>query len=263
MIVSRAIKNDNEEGFTLLGMICLFPSGLSFDDLIQLANLKFIPSDWDALLQKMLNSKDASAKLMKPAFPESDHGGKKTTQPPSRNQLLEEEETKSADKVTSKAELWVDEIDSEKIKPGNYYWLTIQKDTVRNGLFFQPSQSVHSYLKRSLRTSLTKQILDKFEYLTILSLSLISGAKNNFHYNERLLENSLVSEHGVWKMRDENYIYQKYRDSSREMSYLEKLEDQSFKDLKQVFWSHDSNFLSLLEVELINDLLSQGNSNYA
>lgn len=99
--------------------------------------------------------------------------------------------------------------------------------------------------------------MEKFEYMSILALSLINGARDNYYYNERLVENSLISEHGVWKIRDENYIYKKYLDaSSRELTYLETLEGQSFKELKNVFWSHDANFLTLLEADIVNDLLN-------
>ena len=233
-------------------MICLFPSGLFHEDLTQLSKLRFIPEEWDTLLQKILNSKDASSKLIKPATPESHRRSteRKLTFGPGKG-LTRTEEKKST------ANLKIEDSESEKIKAGNYYWLQIHKDATRKGLFFQPSQSVCSYIKRSLKSSIHQAMMEKFEYMSILALSLINGARDNYYYNERLVENSLISEHGVWKIRGENYIYKKYLDaSSRELTYLETLEGQSFKELKNVFWSHDANFLTLLEADIVNDLLN-------
>ena len=241
-------------------MICLFPSGLFFDDLVQLSKLNFIHAEWNILLQKILNTKDTN-KLAKPPTPEikarTHHAlERKLTPNPTRTiSTVMFEERKSTLDISR-----TDDFENEKIKAGNYYWITIHKDSIGKGLFFQPSQSVCHYIRRSLKTSVYKPFLQKFEYLTVLSLSLIIGTRNNYYYNERLVENSLIAEHGVWKIREDNYIYQKYLESSRELTYLETLEKHSFKELKSIFWSHDSNFLSLLEVDIINDIIKNSSN---
>lgn len=245
-------------------MICLFPSGLFFDDLVQLARLSVIDEEWITLLPKIIHSRDDGSKNLvapTPGIRARPRGSeRKTTFNAPRNFFhFEKRDVPQNLNKTASPIPFYDENDVEKIKAGNYFWVTIHKDTIRKNLFFQPSQSVYNYIKRSLKAYSYQHFLEKYEYLTLLSLSLINAVKNNYYYNERLLENSLVAEHGIWKIREDNYIFKKYLESSHGLTYIEDL-DIPFKELKSIFWSHDPNFLSLLEVDIANDLLKHSSN---
>lgn len=222
-------------------MISSFPSGLGWEDLEELCHLKIFRPDWEDILARLL-SQDQDAEK-----PEGEEIEEEVEE--------EEEEVEEEDEG---GEVSIQERKS-KINTGNYFWITVARGNNSN-LFLKPAQSVYQFIAKNLRNEYPEWQFAKLEYLTLFALTLIERAKTHYFYNEQLIENSLVCEHGIWNFREENSFYKDQIEGEMTSIYLRRMSFDGMKELWTIFQEHETNFLSCLELELIKPLLaSPGN----
>ncbi len=201
--------------------MCLFPGGLSYEDMEELALQERVPANWKWILISYLKPR-------------------KQSDSPSTEV---EDEPLGVEK----------DLDRNDFKPDNYIWINIERDKITNEIYFKPTQFVSRYIEKNLQEDFIEQAMKKLEYMTLLGLAMIEKAKSNFDYNEKLVEFSGVNNYGIWKPLHSN-IFNIYHEKNKH-EYLSSLE-LSLSELKQYFNYHESNFLSCLELSTITNILS-------
>jgi len=215
------IKTLGMKTYNLVTFMCLFPGGLSYEDMEELALQERIAANWKWVLISYLKPRKQSG--------------------PSGE--VEDDEPLGSEKV----------LDRNDFKPDNYIWINIERDKTTNEIYFKPTQFVSRYIEKNLQEDSIEQAIKKLEYMTLFGLAMIEKAKANFDYNEKLVEFSGVSNFGVWKP-PHNTIFNIYHEKNKH-EYLNSL-DLSLSELKQYFNYHETNFLSCLELSTITNILS-------
>jgi len=237
-------------------MICLFPSGVSSSDLVQMSRLEVIPSNWAVILKQLLTAEQTrSTAKRKSAIVQSDSDD-------DGEESEDEEEVKEESK--SPAEESQHPKDVQLLKPGNYFWTVIVKDPQQELLYYQPAQFVNKYIDRKMKPEVAHLELRKLQYLTLLALSLIRRMTRANLYHEKLAENSSVNCYGLWAPNPNNSFYQKYIMDQRNLTYIDfpKEGPDSFDLIKimKVFEFHETNFLGCIDSDTIQTIIqSDGN----
>ena len=153
------------------------------------------------------------------------------------------------------------ELDAKpRIAPGNYFALNITEDSTReNVLFFSPSESALMYTKKIATDDQLDMLLAKMTYLGLLCLSMIEQAKVENLYNEHLVEYSMICDHGIWLKRKDNSLVQDWYKLRENFGFQnkEKSAEGPSTELYKIFQMHESNFLSVLDVEQMKMLLEK------
>ena len=238
--LSRTIRNTDETAYELVILICLFKVGLTTYDLQELQILKMVPQSWIKMLQELFSrGNDVES---------------------TENSCLEEQKSEMSD--TSPA--ITQNKDFKVIMPGNYFWIVISRDSNINALFYNPSQLVNRYIDKKLKPEVTRLELQKLEYLTLLSLSFMHRLKQLNSYNEKLTENSTISQHGIWAFSEDNAFYKNFIAKRSEFTYLDREKEGTnsydLPTLKRLFNFHAENFNTCVDSETIETLIqSDGN----
>ena len=161
---NRNIQEKQPEVYELIILLCLFPAGLSYQDLEELANHKKIPNNWTQILYDFLE-----------------------ISPESANQ----NDTSSIPK----------KITRKDFISNTYIWINVNKDPVDEEIWFVPSEFLTNYIEKNiLRTpEIAQHYLKMLEYMALLSTGIIEKAKSNYDYIENILECSAISTYGIWK----------------------------------------------------------------
>ena len=147
------------------------------------------------------------------------------------------------------------------IIPGNYFWVVVTKPT-KSTIHFKPAQSVCEYISTKLAQENPKWHLAKLEYMTLVSVALIENAKRGYVYNERLVENSLICEHGLWQYRETNIFYKSRIQNQTDHSLLQNISSESASELATTFQQHEENFLSCLDLTQLTTLLNNPSNTF-
>ena len=214
-------------------MITNFPSGLVWEDIEELCELKSVSPGWEEVLARLLSQDQESKKSE------------------GEEDVVEEVD----EEAEGDEEIGRNVSEPPKIKPGNYFWITIAKGP-HSTLHLKPAQSIYQFITKNLRNEFPELQFAKLEYLTLFALNLIERAKTNYFYNEQLIENSLVCEHGVWVHRGSNSFYKKHLDGGMTAIYLQGMSFDGMKELGAIFQEHETNFLSCFDLDVIKSLLS-------
>ena len=231
----RTIKTVNQSCYELILAIGLFPSGVSTNDLKELASLGMVPENWKVVMKRLTRNPSEIAEI---------------------NNDVEDQKANQ--------EQWDTQTDYQLLVPGNFFWVVITKDPAKEILYYEPAQFVNKFIDSSLKSEVVSLDLHKLHYLTLLSLSMIRRLKNLYFYHERLIEHSIISNHGLWMFRDENTFYRDYLNNKRYYTYIDEFSDgtKAFDvvSIRKVFEAHESNFLSCLESDTIISIIqSDGN----
>ncbi len=238
----RNIKKDNPEGYSLLHLITIFPSGLVYEDIEELYNLQFLEFGWrESLLNLLSQGEEAKSSAEEQEL-----------EPEEVLDLGDEEEAKEEQTPRSRR---------TRIKPGNYFWITIAKGP-DSTLYFKPAQSIYQFITKNLRNEFPEWQFAKLEYLTLFALTLIERAKAHYFYHEKLIENSGVCAHSIWTHRKNNYFYKKHLESEMTSIYLQKMSFEGMKELWNIFQENETNFLSCLEMDFLKPLLASEGKNF-
>ena len=147
--------------------------------------------------------------------------------------------------------------DYDFIKPGNYFWISIIKDTQQRIQVYQPAQFVCRFVENQLEPDpiLNQLKIHRLEYLTLMALSIINQLKHLHYHHEQLFEYNSVSNHGLWAYTDDNAFYTKYIKSSKSFGYVDKWNEKSgscdLSRIKKIFELHETNFLNCIEAEAV------------
>lgn len=208
-------------------MLNNFPSGVVWEDIEELFNLKFLSSGWRGTLARLLSQDQVG------------------------NTTPEENDENGSDRNLK-----------PEIKPGNYFWIVIAKSANAN-IYFKPAQSVYQVISKSLRNEFPEWLFARIEYLTLFALTLIERAKVHYFYSEQLVENSIVSDHGIWSLRQSNYFYKKHFTEGKMTSiYLQRMTFDGIKGLLTIFQEQETNFLCCLDLDMLKVLLSSDGIKY-
>lgn len=203
----------------MVTFICLFPSGLSYQDMEELSLQGRIPSNWKSILISYLQAKKQPEKL----------------------QAADDEQTDEEK-----------QLERSDFKPNNYIWINILKDPLTNEIYFVPTQFVSRYIENNLKEDSYRQGIKKLEYIAILSLAMIEKAKANYDYNEKLIEFSSVSYYGIWRP-SQGRIFNVYSDNNQIIYLNSPAFDLS--SLKKCFGYHESNLLSCVETIIVESVM--------
>lgn len=228
----RTIRIENPNIYNLLLFICLFPSGLSFQDLEELSDQRRIPQDWKEILLDFLKNNSLSNQYQYQL---------KQIEEKFEIQLDEGEVSICREKKVRKLE-------RGDFKPNNYIWLSITMDPIDKEIWFFGKELIIKYVEKTFKQDICDQNLIKLEYLTILGNGLIDRIKANYDYIEKLLESSAVSNYGLWRAPEGKY-FNIFKKENR-LKYLEN-PIYDFDKLKRLFGSHESNFFSCLESKVL------------
>ena len=145
--------------------------------------------------------------------------------------------------------------DEDKIKddfkPDNYFWINIVKDAKDSEIRFSPTQFVTNYIDKYLKHETYDVGIQKLDYLTCLSLSMIRRLRELHYYNEKLFEFSSISSYGIWRNSDVGY-FQMNLGEEQKLTYID---DFDVTKVKKCFFNHEPNFLSSIEVYNIDDII--------
>jgi hypothetical protein len=116
------------------------------------------------------------------------------------------------------------------------------------------------FLQKSSAESKLQISITKLRYLAYISLMLIDLARKNLMYNEHLIEYSLISSYGIWRLNEQNLFVQEWNTFGKKVGYVkENLERKiTSKDLLKIFQAHESNFLSAMDIKLVRELQEKG-----
>lgn len=227
MLSYRTIKSVSQPCYELVLAIGLFPSGLTTDDLNELSFLGMLPENWKIVMKRLTRNPSEIAEL------NNDIEDQKATQ-----------------------EQWDTKTDYQLLVPGNYFWIVITKDPAKEILYYQPAQFVNKFIDMNLKLDVANFDLQKLQYLTLLTLSIIKRLKELYYYHEKLIEHSCISIHGIWNYDEKNSFYIQYIKDKRSYTYIDEFHHESPKALdldtiKKIFEFHQPNFLSCIESETV------------
>lgn len=140
--------------------------------------------------------------------------------------------------------------------PGRYFWLDII-NLKEEELIFQPVEIISSVIYEKAEPELLDAEMEKFEYLTFISLSLLDNLQKIHAYSEKLLENSAICKHGIWKIDGFNPIFAKYMTKRFNLKAISEHQSISLRDLQYTFERHDANFRSCLNLAVIKSILAE------
>ena len=231
------MKTENLLGYEVFLATNSFVGGLSYFDFKELGRLGFISEDWARVLLELIHQ-TKPPEQKEPAILEGD---------PANIQRRQERRKKHSHKLTF----------IQVFKPGHYFWLRITAR--KNGnLQFQTIGAVRTALYRQPDPQLQMAELNNMEYMALLSLSLIFQAKKTYVWNEKILENSAMSEHGIWKFSDKNPIYLKFKEGDGLINYITGEESRiNARELRFIFNAHELNFRNCLSLPLLKQLCAK------
>ena len=157
-------------------------------------------------------------------------------------------------------EQWDTQTDYQLLIPGNYFWVVITKDPIKEILHYQPAQFVNKFIDTNLKSDVANFDLQKLQYMTLMSLSIIRRLKELYYYHEKLIEHSGISNHGLWIYDEKNTFYTQYMKDKRSYTYIDEYHGESSKALdlqtiRKVFEAHEMNFLSCIESDTIMSII--------
>ena len=216
------ISEINSECFNFLLLLTNFPAGISTYDLNTMRGLNLIEDNWIDLIHK----------LTKITNPENED----EIIPLSRNSSSYEHKT------------------SFDIKPGEYFWLNIQKDRNLNIFIIK----IHQFLINAINNMVINA--DKFiylskgiRYLAYISKLLIKKLKETHKYQEKLLEFSEVCNEGLWSKASDLELGNSHfllSDNNPECKYLKSMTPE------KIFELHEINFCHALNMEEFKSLFN-------
>ena len=141
-------------------------------------------------------------------------------------------------------------------QPGRYFWLQILvlKETE---LLFRPAESVRAHIHMNLDRELMEVEMQKFEYMSLMSLAMLARLKAMHAYSEKRLENSAICEHGLWKISKYNAIYANYLKHSDSLECCHEENIRTPGDLLSLFERHENNFRSCLHTSILKKLVQE------
>lgn len=228
------LKERRQEAYEFFLFLAQFPSGLLFDDLITLANLKKIPDSWDELLKTLT--------IEKPEI-EGKTLSKSVRLAISKKISFEEKNDLGFDNTAN-------------ILPNKYFWLKIEKDKKDGKLSLEVEHFLVKYVKEEREHRNIDIELNALEYLAHLSKIFISQFKQEKKYTEKMIEYSKVCEEGLWDILSGNVpVIPSTTSSNRGFtkSVTKTIEEM---DLKKSFETHKNNFYNVLRLEDIKLIYS-------
>jgi hypothetical protein len=149
--------------------------------------------------------------------------------------------------------------DYQQLLPGNYLWVTITKDSVKEFFYYQPAEFLYRFVNNKLRAETASSNLYKFQYLVLIALSMITRLKELYAYHEKLIEYSSVTSSGLWKLSEKNTFYVKHLKDKKFYSFIDEFKEGSnafdLTAVQKMFGMHELNFKSLFDAETITSTL--------
>jgi len=226
--------------YQIIVITCLFPGGLSFLDLEELASLGRISTNWKELLYAFLRTKSLCNQYL--------------SQMPEDQQTIPFEEKYKLIQQTLEDKN-VKKIGREDFKADNYIWVNINKDPLTGEVWFVPTQFIIKFTERNLVQCCSHYTFKKLEYMALLSMGLIDKIKKVYGYHEKLMEFSAVSTYGLWRLKSPELGL---TNPENRVKYLDGPE-YDFEKLKTWFSCHESNFFSCFDLEGLNRIMSDKN----
>jgi len=236
------LREQYYDAYYVVICVCLYPSGLAFTDMEELSTKGRITKQWKEILLAFLKKKALSNQYCEQ---EKKEGGEEEAKFDANSRVMKE--------ITERGGKPIERSD---FKPDNYIWLNITKDAVSGEVWFVPTQFIIKVVEKYCGDCFAKQTLKKFEYMAILSTSLINKIKKNYNYCEKLVEFSAVSTFGLWKLPIKGEMCM-MKDADL-IQYIENKE-YDFDKLKQWFGLHENNFFSCFDPDAVQRVISNKN----
>jgi len=240
--ILHKIKEEYFDAYYVILCICLYPSGLSFTDMEEMAAKGRITTSWKEILYSFLRTKSLCNQYCSQVQKE-DGGVEPKPECPIAKDMIERQGKP---------------IERSDFKPDNYIWLNITKEPSGTEIWFVPTQFIIKIAEKYLTDCFAKQTLKKFEYMAIMSTSLINKIKKNYNYLEKLVEFSSVSSFGIWRLPAKGEMCM-LKDANL-IQYIDKCE-YDFDKLKRWFSLHESNLFSCFDPDAIDRLVTNKNIN--
>lgn len=158
------------------------------------------------------------------------------------------------------SENWESQTDFQLVVPGNYFWITVSKEAAKeNTLHYEPANFVTRFVDKHMQLEECSFHLRKLKYMTLLAQSIVNRLKAVYYYHEKLIEQSAISEYGIWHYSEDNTFYKEYIKEKRNLTYVDEYHEGpkalDMTAIRKVFDDHEINFLSCIDSETVKAMI--------